>query len=536
MSTSRRSILGSALLLPLAAPAFGQGVEPIIATAAGKVRGRTERGVQVFRGVPYGAAKRFAPPAAPVSWTGVRDAIAFGPRAPQLRLTAGRPRLGDGSAEPGAPESEDCLVLNVWTPSASGKRPVMVWLHGGNFTAGSGASASTDGANLARNEDVVVITLNHRLNVLGYTDLAWISPAFAQSGNVGMLDIVQALKWVRENAAAFGGDPSRVMIFGESGGGRKTCTMLATPSAKGLFHRAAIQSGAQVQNRTKAESRITAEALLAELGLTPATAEQIRTLPLERIMAAATAISRAGKGGFAPTVGYPEMPRHPFDPDAPSVSADVPLIIGFNRQDISYITANIPETFNLDEAGLITRVRAMFTEADAQRVVARYKADYPTLSPSDLYFLIGTDQWLGIGSMKIAERKAAAGKAPAYLFRFDWPTPVDGGKWRAPHTLEIPYVFANVAESSMVPVVGPNPDVALAKRMSAAWAAFARTGNPNHNGLPQWPVYGAARDTMIFDSSTRVERDPGSAQRRLMDEIVFTTPGGRGDRALAAAR
>ena len=537
----RRSLVAAAPALLIPGRALAQGA-PIVETSAGKIEGVRERGVAIFRGIPYGASTtgpgRFAPPRPVQPWTGVREAKAFGPMAPQMRLTAGRPRMSDAPLVNGQEQSEDCLVLNIWTPAPDrAKRPVMVWLHGGNFTAGSGSTIAVEGANLARNHDVVAITLNHRLNVMGFLDLSWASPDFAQSGNVGMLDLVQALQWVRDNIERFGGDPNRVMIFGESGGGRKTATMMSMPGAKGLFHRAAIQSAAQVRNRTPAEARVNADAMLAELGLTAARVPEIRPRPLERIMEASFKVSRDGKGGYMPVVGGPEMPRHPFDPDAPAVSADVPMIIGYNRQDISYITANIAETFTLDEAGLKRRALAMFEPADADRVIARYRADYPKLSPSDLYFLIGTDQWLGIASMKMAERKAALRKAPAYLYRFDWPTPVDGGKWRSPHTLEVPYVFDNVREPALAGVVGPNPDVALARRMSAAWAAFARTGDPNHAGMPKWTPYGVPqRPQMIFDTHTRQENDPTRAQRVLMDEIVFKTSGGRGDRALAAAR
>ncbi len=541
----RRDVLAAAVALPFLslAPAAARANRPsaIVETTAGKVRGLMQGGVQSFKGIPYGAstagANRFMPPQPPTPWRGVREATAFGDSAPPLRLTAGRPRIG-GYQPPSFASSEDCLRLNIWTPAADqARRAVMVWLHGGNFVAGSGSLPDSNGANLAHDHDVVVVTLNHRLNVLGYTALGTVSDQFADAGNVGMLDIVAALRWVRENIERFGGDPNRVMVFGESGGGRKTATMLTIPAAQGLLHRAAIQSGPYTRVRTPEEGERTADALLRELSIAPAKARALQQIPLERVMQAAVTIARRDKVKFEPVIDGRTLFRHPFDPDASPASAHVPLMIGFNRQDISYVTANLPGVFSLDAAGLEQRVSPMFEPADAERVLARYRADYPELSPTELYFLIGTDQWLGVGSMKMAERKAQQ-KAPVYLYRFDWRTPVDGGKWGAPHTLEIPFVFNNVREPALAPLVGENPDVDLAARMSGAWASFAKQGDPNHDGLPQWHTFCAEnRATMIFDSTTRLEYDPGGAQRRLMDEIVFRdSTGGRGDQALAAAR
>jgi para-nitrobenzyl esterase len=520
---------------------------PPVTTRSGAVRGLDLGGVLAFKGIPYGASTagvaRFRPPQPREPWTGVRDAFDYGATAPQGR--ADQDRAGFSKLYfTDVAQSEDCLVLNVWTPAADrGGRPVMVWLHGGAFSSGTASAPISNGAQLARLEDVVVVSLNHRINVLGYLDVGALDPDFAPAVNVGMLDIVAALTWVRDNVSQFGGDPSRVMIFGESGGSLKVATLMAMPVAKGLFHAAAMESGAYVQAGSRDDSRQTAQALLVELGLANGQVSQLQSLPLPTLMAASAKVSAAraaqgliGPGGvFASTVDGAILPRHPFDPAPSPLSDTIPLIIGSNRTETTYINAIDREGFSLGEDGLQLRVKAMFDHGDdARAIVASYRKSYPDASPSELYYLVSTDQWLTTASRKIAERKASAGHAPAFLYRFDWCTPVDGGKWRAPHTIEIPFVFQTVLNSGIGAQVGPTPDLALARRISGAWAALARTGNPNHPALTHWPAYSQRdRPTMIFDSDTRIEHDPGKAQRLLLDPIVFPTSGGRGDKALA---
>jgi len=462
------------------------------------------------------------PPALPQAWTGVRDATKLGPSAPQLQLEGQvtPPWLAFCFDPPGTPTSEDCLVLNVWTPKAdASKRPVLVWLHGGGYTVGSASPPSYDGANLARAHDVVVVSINHRLNALGFTNLGPIAgEQFSKAGNVGLLDIVAALEWVKQNIHVFGGDASRVMIFGESGGGGKVSHLLAMPAAKGLFHRAVIESGASIRSGTQEAAGRTAQMLLQELGLTAANAAKLQDLPVEQIMDAARRVAVQGGGrGFGPLVDGSVLPRNPFDPDAPEISADVPLIVGYNHTESTLFQIQDQDAFKLNDAGLAARVKKMAGD-NAAKILSAYKAAYPSATPSDLYFIMSTDASMAASSNLLAERKAAAKHAPAYLYRFDWQTPVDGGMMRAPHTIEIPFVFNNMTLPIVQKSFGTDShNAALAEKVSGVWAAFARTGVPEHQGLPKWKPYDVPnRATMLFSNDSKVVNDPAGDARRLL--------------------
>jgi para-nitrobenzyl esterase len=492
-------------------------------TSSGRVRGTTNEGVNVFKGIPYGAStagkNRFMPPMKPSPWTDVRDALAFGPTAPQAIARARR----NGPAE-----GEDCLVLNVYTPSlGSGRgRPVMVWLHGGGFSYGTGSDPRYDGVNLARTGDVVVVSINHRLNVFGYTYLGDAGGSdFAVSGGAGMLDIVAALEWVRDNIDRFGGDPNLVTIFGQSGGGRKVATLMAMPGAKGLFHRAIVESGAVLRLTTKEDAAKNTELLLAELGLGKGQVRELQNVPMEKLLAADAAIAarviarEPGQTANTPTVDGKAIPGHPWDPAGPALSASIPLMIGYARTEETLYDRPTPETLALDEQGLRKRAGAR-VGGDPEQVIAAFRKAHPDATPWDLWILIATEHPRGTYARETAKRKAAQAAAPAYLYRFDWETPEGGGHMRSPHTIEIPFVFNNVKTAG--PLISKMPEAyELATKVSASWVAFARTGNPNVAGLPKWPAYSAAsRDTMLFNNRSRVEQDPDRGPRVIMEQVL----------------
>ena len=391
----------------------------------------------------------------------------------------------------------------------------MVWFHGGGFSSGNGASRGYDGVRLAKRGDVVVVTVNHRLNVFGYLDLGHYGEDFGDSSVAGVLDMVQALEWVRDNITSFGGDPGTVMIFGESGGGSKVSTLMATEAARGLFHRVVAQSGAFVRFPDRGRSQELADKVVENLGLTAATIADIRTMPVESIQEAL-----AGTGAAtAPTLDGRTLTHHPFEPEAAPAGRDVPLMLGTNRTESSLFYGSAdPGTLELTWEGLTEALAGAYPEADVDGIVAGYREIEPEADPSDIFLEVTTDARYMAGHVIQAERKVRQGGAATYLYLFDWDTPVDGGKWRSPHALEIGFVFDNVANSESMSGVGEEQQ-RVADVMADTWIAFARHGDPNHAGLPEWPPYDLeSRPVMVLGETPELVNDARAAQRALLDD------------------
>lgn len=537
----RRDLLRSGLALTGASllwtPAAAQARTPVVRTSFGPVRGLAQEGVNVFKGVRYAAPPvgplRFRAPEPPKPWTEPVEATAYGAPAVQMYSRPSgeaQSALGKALAEvfPTARETregrEDCLFLNVWTRGLGDakKRPVMVWFHGGGYAYGSGAWPMYEGLGLARKGDVVVVSVNHRLNAFGYAYFAEaMGEDYAKSGNAGLLDLVAVLEWVRDNAEAFGGDPGNVTIFGESGGGAKVSTLMATPAARGLFHKAIVQSGPGLTGVPKAAAAANAELLLAELGIAKGDAAGLQAVPAGAIIKAAYAVQAkaaaqpGARFGLAPVVDGVVLPRDPFTPDAPAQSADIPLLIGTNKDEMTLFMASEPWFGKLTETELAQRARQQAgPRADA--ILAALRTLHPDYSPTYLFAAFATATGMLGRSIALAERKAAQKGAPVWMYRLDWETPVGNGVFKSPHTLEIPLVFDRVETNRAFVGPGPEPQ-AIADQMSAAWLAFARTGDPNTPALPAWPPYDAERRaTMIFDLQSRVENDPAAELRRVL--------------------
>ena len=526
--------LAASILMAVVWPAVGRATPaepatqpgaPVATTTAGKVRGYVDQNINVFKGIPYGgdtAKRRFQAPVPPDPWDGVRDATAFGPIAPQLTARRGLTTTPEGSMV-----SEDCLRLNVWTPALRDghRRPVLVYFHGGAYNNGSVNENLYDGVHLCRRDDVVVVTVNHRLNGFGFLYLAELGgPEFADSGNAGMLDLVLALRWVHDNIAEFGGDPGCVTIFGQSGGGAKCATLMAMPAAHGLFHRVWTMSGQQLFGRTRKGATESARAVLKALDLTPERIGEIKTLPMDRLQAAMRG------GTWTPVVDGGALPRDPFTPDAPPLSADIPMVLGNTHDETrNLIGAANPALFALTwetlPGAIAQNVHQFIGDLAPEKIVAEYRQLYPAYTPSDVFFAASTAARSWKGMVTESERRAQQGGAATFVYYVNWPSPADGGKWKAPHMIDIPLVFDNIAESNYTASGGAAARL-LADRMSEALLAFARTGNPNTPSLPTWPRFDVTkRPTMIFDVPPRVEDDPRGAERRLFAPIVYAQPG-----------
>jgi para-nitrobenzyl esterase len=505
------AILGGAFDKAIAASAkSGSAQGPVANTTSGKIRGVVqENKVIAFRGIPYGAptggANRFMPPVKPESWTGIRETIEWGPEAPQgphteiPEVTATIPKVSI---------SEDCLHLNVWTNGLdTHKRPVMLWLHGGGFTSGNGCYSMYDGGNMARKQDTVNVTINHRLNSFGFLYLADVGgEKYAHASNCGILDAVAALEWVRDNIANFGGDPNNVTIFGQSGGAGKVSTLLAMPSAKGLFHRAIIQSGSNIRGVARADATKTAETLMAKVGAK--TVEELQAVPMDQLISA-TLGTRGLRLG--PVVDGRTLPGDPFDPTAPAISAQIPLLIGTVEFEVNFFPATKLDPIDDTELHAAVKLATRADDAKVDQLIALYRKGRPKASDIDLSEIIASDGFR-VPVITEGERKSAQ-TAPVYMYYFTWKTPVRDGKLKAFHTLEIPFALENVDEAKSMTGLGADR-YPLQEKMSGAWAAFARTGDPNHKGLPKWPAFTTSeRATMILDNQCEVVNDPHGEER-----------------------
>ncbi len=492
-----------------------RGVE----TTGGRVAGQRVGGVWRFLGLRYGedtgGFRRFHAPQAARPRAGLYQAVSPGPSAPQAKVPQNTDPFFAWYSAIGT-VSEDCLFLNLYTPALTGKRPVLVWLHGGGWTSYSGTAPGFDGSRLAAHEDVVVVTLNHRLGVFGH--LAFPDqPQFADSGNAGLLDIVLALEWLRDNIAAFGGDPGCVTLIGQSGGGAKVAALMAMPAARGLFHRAALHSiGSALTVAEPDEAALVARGLGAALGMDRLDPVTLQSLPMERLIAASAKAppARAMLDGR-------HLSTHPFDGQAPAQAAGIPLLIGCTNTECSYYLRDDPANFTMDIATARRRLER-FLDLPPRRVAMildACRAATPGLSPSDLLILAASEQMFKRPAHAVAALQSASARAPVFVWQFDWESPVEGGRMRGPHTVELPFLFGSTAAAAAC--VGKGSP-RMERLMMASWAAFARTGRPQTILTPDWHPYDAAdRWTMHLNDAPHLDRDPADGPRALLSDLPF---------------
>lgn len=512
---TRRGALGAGLALSLL-PVAARGAGRTVSCAAGRFSGTDESGVTAFRGIRYGRAERLRAPEPVAATQETIRATRFGPACPQ---PGGRY----------SPQDEDCLFLNIWTndPHPGAGKPVMVYFHGGAYSSGSVTDPLNDGRRLATDADVVVVTVNHRLNAFGYLYLARLDPRFADSGNAGQLDLLLALNWVRGNIAAFGGDPGRVMVFGQSGGGAKIATLMGMPAAAGLFRSAATMSGQQVTASGPLNAGRRTQAYLSRLGVSPGDLSTLVAMPAQKLVDALEVEDPILGGGiyFGPVLDMKWLTRHPFWPDANPLGLGIPLILGNTRDETrAFIDPHGPKVAGLDWDNLAARMAPeLRIDILPEWVVSEYRARFPQMSPADVFYAATTAGRSWRGQVIEAEMRAQAGR-PAWVYQLDFASPVEPERG-APHMLDIPLVFGTLDAPGSLTGTGGEAR-ALSARMMSAFAALARTGAPNAPGLPDWPRYELPdRATMIFDKTCRVENDPRRWQRELFARVPYIQPG-----------
>jgi para-nitrobenzyl esterase len=517
------------------------GQTPMATTTAGKISGSVADGMNVFKGIPYGgdtAKRRFMAPVPVAAWSGVKECVEWSTRAPQLtgertgRSTAAgeeQIRVGFHLPPDKGVQSEDCLHLNVWTPGLrDGKRrPVLFYIHGGAYNNGTVNCDLYDGRRLCQRGDVVVVTVNHRLNAFGYLYLGELGgKEYADSGNAGMLDIVLALKWVQQNIAEFGGDASRVLIFGQSGGGAKCATLMAMPAAKGLFQRVVTMSGQQVTAKPTVIANEVTKDVLDKLGVKYDQLDALKTLPMEKIQEAAPVSS-----AWLPVKDGGALPRDPFDPDAPAISAGVPMILANTHDETVTAAAGRTGVLTWEQAAdaLRTNVGQYLGSYTPEQIIRRYREIYPDRDAAHIVVAAAVAFRAWPGQVIEADRRAVdvRSQAHTWVYRIDWKVPFPG-HWSL-HTIDLPFLFDNVALAPGMCGASAEEQAAaqpLATRMSEMLIAFARSGDPNCKAIPHWPSYGLKeRDTMIFDNETRVEKDPRGAERVFAAGAHYRQPG-----------
>ena len=503
---------------------------PLATTKAGKISGALIDGINVFKGIPYGAdtaSKRFKAPVPPAPWTNVLECNHFTTMAPQLTAARVPSGLAPRVAGDEGIESEDCLHLNVFTAGLRDhrKRPVLVYFHGGAYNNGTVNSNFYDGTRLVHRGDVVVVTVNHRLNAFGYLYLGNLSPEYADSGNAGQLDLILALKWVRDNIAEFGGDPSRVLIFGQSGGGAKCAALMATPAASGLFHRVMTMSGQQIKGASIDIAADRAKTVLEKMGVTSGKnlAGQINALTTAQIQEGARAVS----ADWLPVVDNIILKRNPFDPDAPALSEKVPMILGNVHDETAVATRGITITWDNAAAVLNTAVNQYLGPYTAEQVVAKFREIHPDYTPDQVDTAAATAFRAWPGQRWEAERRAAnpVSEPQTWVYQMNFA----GANGKAMHTIDIPFMFDNIAMAEVQ--IGSAPDQlaaanALAATMSEMLIQYGKTGNPNNPGLPHWPAYDLKnRSTMIWERTPHIENDPRGVERVFADKSHYHQAG-----------
>jgi para-nitrobenzyl esterase len=507
----------------------------VAGTQYGKVRGYVLRGINYFLGIPYGAdtsgANRFMPPQKPKPWSDVYPALWWGNTAPQNMENRYENKYASFRDHWNYDDvSEDCLRINVFTPGINDgrKRPVMFWIHGGGFTNGNGIEQDGyNGENFARFGNVVFCSINHRLGPLGYCNLAGAGgEKFAASGNVGMMDIVAALEWVRDNIANFGGDPGNVTIMGQSGGGAKVCILTAMPSAKGLFHKAVVLSGASRRAADKTWSEQLGAAVVKEAGLTPNDLDKLQSMPWKEFYAIATraqqTLAREATGGspmargFSPVVDGSILPQHPYDPDGAPAAADIPMIISSvqNEQSPDWTDSSL-ESITLDQVVERLKRRAGFGAGfgdKAPEIVEAYSKTFPGRKPVEIWSLASSNRQSVVALANVKSKQPA----PVYVNWFTWQPPLFDNRMRAFHCVDISFWFYNTDLMLTHTGGGPRPK-ALSAKMAGALLQFMKTGNPNGAGLPNWPKYSSAKgETMVFDDVCKPENDPDREARKAL--------------------